>query len=449
MANSNHNKIVILEENQVQKDFLKATVEDTGHLAFVFDKETTFFNNILPIDADLIIFRSASIDKASRILNTLLFLNYHKPVIVISEKSDVRHFIGSTPGIHASVLSPPYQRSEIKTMIKTLLNEFEKTEYRNSFPVIVGNTPEIVRIREMIPGLRYNNDAILIQGERGTGKELLAKSIHIASTKNDRSFVKTNLSKQLFKSVHTDTEKYYDEINRFIPSKGNAIFKNEDGGTIYFEEIDSIPESFQGVLLQCFDGDQHKRIRVVASSRSKIGHLVQKGAFRKDLYFRLNVIKINVPPLRERKADIPLLADFFVNKFCIESGICHFQLSARIKKALSEYHWLDNVEELESFITTNSFMGSEDQILSKIYALIGKNSYQGFNSKNTYTIAGAMDGGGGRVSLKEISKKFTSRIETEILKLVLEKTNWNRKQAAETLAISYKSLLNKIKAYNL
>jgi len=323
------------------------------------------------------------------------------------------------------------------------------SNHNNSFPVIVGNTPEIVRIREMVHGLNYNNDAVLIQGEKGTGKELLAKSIHIASNKNDHSFVKTNISEQLFKSVETDMEKYHGKINQIIPYKGNTLFENEGEGTIYFEAIDTIPTSFQGVLLQCFEGDRSKKIRVIASSHSKIDHLVQKGAFRKDLYFRLNVIKINVPPLRERKTDIPLLADFFINKFCIESGICHFQLSTRIKRAMAAYHWPNNVEELESFITSDNFMGSEDQILNKVNALIEENRCQGFDGLNVHTISENMNEGQKRISLKEITKKFTSRFETEILKIVLEKTNWNRKQAAETLAISYKSLLNKIKAYNL
>ncbi len=116
---------------------------------------------------------------------------------------------------------------------------------------------------------------------------------------------------------------------------------------------------------------------------------------------------------------------------------------------MAEYHWPNNVEELESFITTDNYMGSEDKILNKVNALIEENRYQGFDRLNVHTISGNINEGQKRVSLKEITKKFTSRIETELLKLVLEKTNWNRKQAAKTLAISYKSLLNKIKAYNL
>lgn len=449
MDNSNQNKIVILEETQAHRNFLKTIVRDTGHLVFVFDKETTFFNNILPIDADLIVFRAASMDKVSRILNTMLYLDYHKPVIVISDKPEIRHFIASIPDNLASVLDPRYQPLEIKTTINTLLNESNGNGYRNSLPVIVGNTPEIVRIREMVPELKNNNDSIFIQGERGTGKALLAKSIHIASTKNDHSFIKTNISEQLFKSVQTDMEKYHGKMNQIISPNGKAIFENKDGGTIYFEAIDTIPVSFQGVLLQCFESHQAKRVRVIASSHSEIDHLVQEGAFRKDLYFRLNVIKINVPPLRERKTDIPLLADFFINKRCIESGICHFQLSAKVKKALSEYHWPNNVEELEAFITIDNFMGNEDRILDRVNALIEKNRSQKPDRLNTDTISGDMNGAENRVSLKKISKHFTSRIETELLKLVLEKTNWNRKQAAKTLAISYKSLLNKIKAYNL
>ncbi len=357
--------------------------------------------------------------------------------------------IASTLGIQAHVLSPDYQASEIKSKITALLHEPVAPIPEGSFPIIVGNTPEIIGLRKTIAGLALNNDSVLIQGEKGTGKELLAKGIHFASTKSDHSFVKTNLSQQLFESNQDDSKKFPIEIKKIIPSLGSAIETSKGGATIFFEDIDTIPISFQGVLLQCFEGDLPANVRVIASSNSKIDPLVTKGTFRKDLYFRLNVIKMDIPPLRERKMDIPLLTDFFINKYCIESGICHLQISPRVKKALTEYHWPTNVEELETFIASKNLINSEELILNQIYALAAENRTRIHDIQGVGSFTTGMNKGKDRVSLKEISKRFSSRIETEILKLVLEKTNWNRKQAAETLAISYKSLLNKIKAYNL
>jgi DNA-binding NtrC family response regulator len=142
---------------------------------------------------------------------------------------------------------------------------------------------------------------------------------------------------------------------------------------------------------------------------------------------------MDMPSLRERKADIPLLVDFFVTAHCIESGVCHFSLSDNVKKAFSAYDWPDNVRELENFINRKAPLDNEDQIINAIEKMIKK------NEKRTDK----------KIQLKRIAQHVVGRIESEILKLVLEKTNWNRRRAAETLTISYKSLLNKIKAYNL
>ena len=270
---------------------------------------------------------------------------------------------------------------------------------------------------------------------------------HFSSTHKKNTFIKANISKQLFGSSQNKLSATV-EINRIVPSIKDALGDNNDGGTLYLEDIDTIPISHQGNLLQCFEDGLPGNVRVVASSASKIDRLVSKGTFRKDLFFRLNVIKLMMPPLRERKRDIPLLADFFISKHCVESGVCHVHITPRVKKALSDYHWPENVDELESFISSLNIMDGEARILNRIYALTAENKppKSDWGEKPfSDTFGKRME----RVSLKEISRRFSSRIESEILKLVLDKTNWNRKQAAETLSISYKSLLNKIKAYDL
>jgi DNA-binding NtrC family response regulator len=293
----------------------------------------------------------------------------------------------------------------------------------------VGNTPEIIRIKKMISGLGKNDDAILIQGERGTGRELLAKSIHFASDRNEDAFIVIDIADHISKT----SPNRYDWMNNQILTDRSRSFLANGGGTIYFKAIDLLPLSFQGSFLQFFHDDRIGKTRIIADSEIKIDQLVQKGLFRKDLYYRLNVIKIDMPPLRERKADISSLIDFFVTRYCIESNVSHFHLSDKVKKAFSVYDWPQNVEELERIIDRKELLTDEDRLINELDKIIRN------NKKKT-------DKG---IQLKKITQYVVSRIESEILKLVLEKTNWNRRRAANTLTISYKSLLNKIKAYNL
>jgi len=389
---------------------------------YAFDEETTFYNNFISIDPDLILFRSGSLEKVSRILNILLYINFRHPVIIFSDSKEVIDLVNFNQDLRATICRPPYHPSRIKTTIDAVIQRFPGVS-KNSrrMPVIVGNTPEIVRIRKMAAGLGQNNDAVLIQGEAGTGKKLLARRIHFASEKKAHAFIEVNISRQVLVRE-----------NQIISEKDRAILK-DGGGTLYVKEIDSLPFSFQGMFLQFFQEDRIKDTRIIASSEIKIDRLVQKELFRKDLYYRLNVIKIDIPPLRERRADIPLLADFFITRNCIESGGCHFNLSSKVKRALSGYDWPENIKELEHFLSREGELDHEELILDEISEM----------SRESREKA---DKG---IHLKRITGQVVGRIESEILKLVLEKTNWNRRRAAESLTISYKSLLNKIKAYNL
>jgi len=184
--------------------------------------------------------------------------------------------------------------------------------------------------------------------------------------------------------------------------------------------------------------------------------LVEKGEFRKDLFYRLNVIRIDIPPLRNRIQDIPLLAVFFNDKFCGDLGKSHFNLSKKTKNMLSCYHWPENVRELENVVRHSVLTGDEDSMLNKL--CLPDQRLKSTNhidcSEDIYTVAELSDVKKylkdlNEVSLKDICREFITRAEKKIMKQALEKTNWNRKKAAILLDISYKSLLNKIKAYDL
>jgi two-component system response regulator AtoC len=221
-----------------------------------------------------------------------------------------------------------------------------------------------------------------------------------------------------------------------------------------------MPAESQATLLKMIDEakilkttDAAMDARIIATSSQDLAVLVESGHFLKGLFYRLNVIRINVPPLRMRLEDIPLLADFFTDKFCIESGRSHFQLSDKMKNLFACYHWPGNIQELEDLIKLIVIDGAEDRISRKLRI---HKKYRGITDyyQDINTLAGLSDVKKhvkdlDNISLKKIGGIFLERAEKKLVKKALDSTNWNRKRAAKLLDISYKSLLNKIKEYKL
>ena len=194
--------------------------------------------------------------------------------------------------------------------------------------------------------------------------------------------------------------------------------------------------------------------RMVISSNNLLEQLVQDGEFRRDLYYRLNVISIVLPPLRERVDDIPMLTDFFADKFCMELGIGHIEISRRVKDVFCSYLWPGNVRELQNMTRRAILHGDKNSFLINLSRQWTQNKNLINPYKDVDTLAGIsnlekklknLD----NLCLKTVCGDFLARTETKIIKKVLDHTNWNRKKAAGLLAISYKSLLNKIKKYKL
>jgi two-component system response regulator AtoC len=321
--------------------------------------------------------------------------------------------------------------------------------------LVIGKSPEIVRIKKMISELDNINEKVLILGEPGVGKELMARFIHLKSKRQDDPFVKLNVpqlpadffEKQLLLLENPQAGK-------------NGIFTAANHGTLLLEEISRMPAEPQAALLKMIDEagifqtvDDDVGVRIIATSSQNLKALADAGQFHKGLFYRLNVIHLDIPPLRSRMEDIPALMDFFTDKFCIESGRSHFQLSDKMKELFACYHWPGNIQELEDLVKRIVVHGAEDHIAKKLRA---HKTYYGINdySQDIHALAGLSDikkhlKNLDNISLKKIGSIFLGRAEKKLVKKALESTNWNRKRAAKLLDISYKSLLNKIKEYKL
>jgi DNA-binding NtrC family response regulator len=341
-----------------------------------------------------------------------------------------------------------------------------KSKMSQDCPLLIGNSPEMRKIKKLVFELSSSKETVLVQGEPGTGKELVAKAIHFKSDRRNNPFIKVNTAG--FSRESFEKEPVGVNPEGFANANWNPkqIFKIADTGTVFLDHMEKMSASFQAELLQVLDeeiistycNEEKETVdaRIIASASADLGKLVEKGKFRKDLFYRLNVIRIDIPPLRHRIQDISLLAVFFNDMFCANVGRSHFNLSQKTKNILSSYHWPKNVRELENVVRHSVLIGNEESMLNKFCLSNQKNkSATPINcSEDIYTVAELSDVKKylkdlNKVSLRDISQEFITRTEKKIMKQALKKTNWNRKKAAILLDISYKSLLNKIKTYDL
>ncbi len=455
MTQTQQHKIVILDNNQQRRDALKSMVVEWGHTPFIFEKESRCLDNLKPLDPDLVISCSLSVDKASRFIHTLQLGNFEVPVVIISDDQAILEFINTNGFGDVSVLKADLDPVEIQLAINQVLEKNDCRESRKYCPLIIGSSRKIVKIKKMISELDHINEAVLIQGEPGTGKELMARFVHSKSNRQDGPFVKMNVAE-------LSAEFFENQLLLLEDPKGKdeSIFASVDNGTLLLEEVGKAPINLQTILVKFFDEAGIFKtpkdifdVRVIATSSQDLAVLVETGQFRKDFFYRLNVIQIDIPPLRNRLEDIPALTDFFTDKYCIESGKSHFELSEKIKKLFSYYFWPGNVQEFEELVKRIVIDGTEEKVIKNMRAH-KKYSYLTDYYEDINSLAGLSDVKKhvkdlDKISLKKIGGIFLGRAEKKLVKKALESTNWNRKKAAKLLDISYKSLLNKIKEYKL
>jgi DNA-binding NtrC family response regulator len=460
MTSESQHNIVILETDQVRRDYLRSIISGWGYAPFSFDKETICLDNLSTLNPSLVISGDLSLGKTFRFVNTLKMRKHSLPILIISQDYAIQDFIDTNLFDDIFVISTPVEPSEIKKAIRKIQGNRLKNKMSKDCPLIIGNSPEMMKIKKMIPELNRSEETVLVQGEAGTGKELVARAIHFNSERRNNPIIKIDTASLSRKSI--ETKPFQNNPGTFSPAHRNtkAMFKAANTGTVFLDHIEKTPASFQAELLQILDAEGISKlcpeeketvdVRFIASTSADLSRLVEKGEFRKDIFYRLNVIRINIPPLRTRIQDIPLLAIFFNDKFCEDFGKSHYDLSEKTKNILMRYHWPGNVRQLENMVKHSVLLGNEFSMFNPRHPSADFINY----SEDIYNIAELSDVKRylkdlSKVSLKDICREFLTRIEKKIMKEALKKTKWNRKKAAILLDISYKSLLNKVKAYDL
>jgi Nif-specific regulatory protein len=327
----------------------------------------------------------------------------------------------------------------------------EVGEMRGKDGIFIYTNEKMRRIKEIIDQVANTDVTVLIQGESGVGKEVVARSIHLNSFRREKPFVKVNcaaLPQELLESELFGYEKgAFTGAYRQKPGK----FELANGGTIFLDEISEMSLSLQGKLLQVLQDKEFSRlggrrdiqvdVRVLIATNKNMEEGIKNGRFREDLYYRLNVVNITIPPLRERREEIPIFVEYFLDKFSKKYQKKVTPLSDKMMKAFSQHHWLGNVRELENAIQRLVVLGNEkvmNEELDPVMEQMAVPEKKGrAPNKNNWS------------SLKKVHQEAALKAESEMILEALEMTNWNRKKAANILNVSYKTLLHRIKEYHL
>jgi len=324
------------------------------------------------------------------------------------------------------------------------------------FQIIFANNPKMDRIKAIIDEIARTDITVLIKGESGTGKGLLAQAIHLNSLRKDKPFVKVNcaaIPRGLLESELFGFEKGA-FTGAYIQKPGK--FELANGGTILLNDIGGMDVSIQAKLLQVLqdgmfsrlggDGDVTVDTRVIATTKDHLEKTMMEGHFREDLFFRINVINITVPPLRDRKEQILPLSQYFLSVYKKKYGKEAPPFSSKMISAFKEYAWPGNIRELENVIKQVVIFGDGNTVLRN---LSSKRLDDGIPSESYENSLMPLPKGKKSFNLKEVGKRAAEGAEKEIIQATLQETHWNRKKAARLLRVSYKALLYKIYKYHL
>ncbi|RLA62456.1 MAG: nitrogen fixation protein NifA [Epsilonproteobacteria bacterium] len=336
------------------------------------------------------------------------------------------------------------KRDELVSQLSSELSE--KYRYHN----IIGKSKEMQKIYSLLDKIKKSESNILIEGDNGTGKELVAKAIHYNSPRSEKLFLEVNCS--AFNENLLDSELFGHVKGAFTGAIKDkpGLFEMVDGGTIFLDEIGDTSLAMQVKLLRVIQegtflsvggtSQKHTDVRVICATNKNIKEIIITGEFREDLYYRLNVINVNLPPLRNREGDIPLLMEYFLKKRCDSMGVALKDFAKKTKEKMLNYSWPGNVRELENEIERLVVLSGDE-----------KNITPDSLSPRILEISGiALAGeGAGFVPTSGGLKKAVAELERVMIGEGLTRCSFNKSRLAKELGISRASLIMKVEKYGL
>jgi two-component system response regulator HydG len=435
-------RILAVDDNENALEIIQRTLEDSRFEVTTSDGVQPAVDLLQKGSFDLVI-TDLKMPKHSG-LDLVRFVNENHPRIRIIMVTGYPSIEGAVEAVKTGAdafLPKPFTGDEL---LDAVVKEAEKIAAQDSLKKangakppfgIIGASKEMKRVYKLIAKAASMKANVLISGESGTGKELAARAIHYGSSRSSAAFVPVNCT--AIPENLLESELFGHEKGAFTGATASraGFFQIADGGTIFLDEIGDASKSMQAKLLRVIQNKEivrvgstrviHVDVRIVAATNKDLKRLVEKNLFREDLFYRLNVIDILLPPLRNRREDLPLLVNHFVANLAKEIGIDPFSFSDRALKAMTGYPWPGNIRELENLIQKMAVVVEDDQV--KVSDL---------PEQMRFTIEGKM---GSNCTLAEVERAHIEK--------VLSGTGGNKTQAAKILGIDRKTLREKVKKY--
>jgi two-component system response regulator AtoC len=414
------------------------------------------------------------------------------PIIMVSGQSDVEEVVRAMKDGASDYIKKPFHGEELVLKIQMALENSQaklelqelKTKVRvdEEYHLLFSLGERMNKLQGTVDQVANTDITVLISGESGTGKELMARALHKASDRAGEPFIKVNcaaLPRELLES-----ELFGFEKGAFTGAHRRKYgrFEMAQNGTIFLDEISEMHLDLQSKLLHVLQEKQYYRIggekevkancRILTATNKNLERMVDEGRFRRDLFYRINVVNIVIPPLRERKDDIEILADYFLHRYSEMYNREPVPISPRLMEMFLSYTWPGNVRELENNIKRYIILGNESQLIAEFTRKRDNGGYttptemdatdtpRAASPKELMTPAPSLPREVAAVrasdasppthaTLKEVAKIAQRNAERELIERVLGQTRWNRRKAATILDISYKALLYKIKECGL
>jgi DNA-binding NtrC family response regulator len=404
------------------------------------------------------------------LLKDIRRLNPNLPIVLITAYGSIEMARAAFKSGAMDYITKPWSNDELLAQVAQAVESHRLREenvqlkralkQRFNFPNIIGKSEKMLTLFDLVAQVAPSRSTILISGESGTGKELIAKAIHSASTRADRAFVPVNtgsipvdlLESQLFGHVKG-------AFTSAVASK-KGLFEVADQGTIFFDEIATVSPETQAKLLRVIQEREFMRlggteqlkvdVRIVAASNIDLLSLVKEGRFREDLYHRLNVIHLHLPPLRERREDIPMLLAHFLERFCTENTKPLRLFTPSAMKLLMDYDWPGNVRELENVVERAVVLSTQERVDVDLLpeSLRSKEIVRGVRLQLSEFLPPLPGEAGSRTAADNPNPslfQIIDEVERRIIVDMLERTGWNQTEAAERFLIPLSTLNQKIK----
>lgn len=358
-------------------------------------------------------------------------------------------------GAH-NYLTKPFEKEELETLLKQLFGNEEapaqgEVEELGDELFFLAASNSMRRIRAQVKTISNVDVPVLMLGESGTGKEIVARLIHKSSARAHRTFMKVNCA--ALPGDLLESELFGYEPGAFTGATRSKPGKFElcDKGTILLDEIGEMPNSLQAKLLHVLQDQEFSRlgsrstvkvnVRILAATNIDVAEAIANKSFREDLYYRLNAFTIKIPPLRERRDEIPVLLNHFMGRFAESYARSPLSFSPPLLSLCQRYHWPGNLRELSNFVKRYVILADETWAVHELESALREGT----------TTEGPAPGGGAApaAGLKSIVRNVKDEAEIQAISRALEQTEWNRKEAALLLNISYKALLYKIRQYKI